>query len=324
MRDGEGNRVRHSPGFYKRLVLLLVASDLGRAAVSLLAMGLAFLAESPLWLTLVVPVMVYLGLWLIASKDPPPQLLPNDPKGDFKACLEIRGRLVVYAAQLGDAQTSGQLQGIVTQLDRILGVIDEDKKFDSTTPLLSLLGITDDLLEKYSKVTRRGLDDAKTRDAVKESLETLLVSYQEFWGHLNRYVIVDLDALTQMIRELLQRLASPQDVAEAEAAPTVSKSEPEPTEPSDQSSVFDSAVSPNGHGKCQLLTRRELEVLCLLPMTTRQISEELFIEPRTVEKHIENICAKFEVETRTAAAMYSVNHCVCRPKDSNGGADHAS
>lgn len=56
------------------------------------------------------------------------------------------------------------------------------------------------------------------------------------------------------------------------------------------------------------LTDREVEVLRQLchGLTNRQIGEELFISPKTVGRHVENIYAKIGVSTRAGAAVYAM------------------
>jgi len=56
------------------------------------------------------------------------------------------------------------------------------------------------------------------------------------------------------------------------------------------------------------LTARELEVLQLLVegRSTAQISEELFISPRTTSTHITNILGKLEVSSRTSAVALAL------------------
>jgi DNA-binding NarL/FixJ family response regulator len=54
------------------------------------------------------------------------------------------------------------------------------------------------------------------------------------------------------------------------------------------------------------LTDREIEVLIRLDLRNKEISEELNMKLRTVEKHIECILAKLKVSTRTGAALKAV------------------
>jgi DNA-binding NarL/FixJ family response regulator len=52
------------------------------------------------------------------------------------------------------------------------------------------------------------------------------------------------------------------------------------------------------------LTRREVEVIRLvaLGLTNREIARELFLSPRTVEMHVQNIVAKLDCRSRADAA----------------------
>ena len=53
----------------------------------------------------------------------------------------------------------------------------------------------------------------------------------------------------------------------------------------------------------QGLTRREHEVVTLVAegLTNAEIARRLWISPGTVRRHLENVFAKLEVHTRTAA-----------------------
>ena len=64
------------------------------------------------------------------------------------------------------------------------------------------------------------------------------------------------------------------------------------------------AANPGG------LTDREVDVLRLLARggTNRRIGEELFISPKTVGRHVENIYLKIGVSTRAGAALYAMEH----------------
>ena len=60
------------------------------------------------------------------------------------------------------------------------------------------------------------------------------------------------------------------------------------------------------------LSRRELEVLCLLAggRTSGDIANELFISIRTAEHHIQNIYTKIDVSNRASATRWAVTHHV--------------
>jgi DNA-binding CsgD family transcriptional regulator len=64
------------------------------------------------------------------------------------------------------------------------------------------------------------------------------------------------------------------------------------------------AAAPRPRGPAGLgLTPREQDVLILLVAgrTDREIAEALFISHRTAQGHVAHICAKLEVNTRSAA-----------------------
>jgi HD-GYP domain-containing protein (c-di-GMP phosphodiesterase class II) len=58
------------------------------------------------------------------------------------------------------------------------------------------------------------------------------------------------------------------------------------------------------------LSDREMEVLCLIARghTNRKVGDELFISPKTVGRHVENIYAKIGVSTRAGATVYAMEH----------------
>jgi DNA-binding NarL/FixJ family response regulator len=58
------------------------------------------------------------------------------------------------------------------------------------------------------------------------------------------------------------------------------------------------------------LTRRELDVLRLVASgrSNRQIAAELVISEHTVARHVQNIFAKLDVSSRTAAASFAFEH----------------
>jgi HD-GYP domain-containing protein (c-di-GMP phosphodiesterase class II) len=58
------------------------------------------------------------------------------------------------------------------------------------------------------------------------------------------------------------------------------------------------------------LTDREVEVLSLIARgrSNREVAELLFISPKTVGRHIENVYAKIGVSSRAAAALFAMEH----------------
>ena len=58
------------------------------------------------------------------------------------------------------------------------------------------------------------------------------------------------------------------------------------------------------------LTEREVEVLRLIARgrSNREVAEQLFISPKTVGRHIENLYAKINVSSRAAAALFAMEH----------------
>lgn len=58
------------------------------------------------------------------------------------------------------------------------------------------------------------------------------------------------------------------------------------------------------------LTNTERRVLKLIAenLTTKQIGEQLFISPRTVEKHRENICQKLDLQGSHSLLKFAVRH----------------
>ena len=70
--------------------------------------------------------------------------------------------------------------------------------------------------------------------------------------------------------------------------------------------VAAAGVGSETHG----LTRREIEVLCLIARgkANRAIANELHLSERTVHRHVSNIFTKLDVDSRTAAVAYGINH----------------
>ena len=68
--------------------------------------------------------------------------------------------------------------------------------------------------------------------------------------------------------------------------------------------------APSSRGWPADLTEREVEVLRLIARgrTNRDVAERLFISPKTVGRHVENVYAKIGVSSRAAAALFAMQH----------------
>jgi DNA-binding NarL/FixJ family response regulator len=66
------------------------------------------------------------------------------------------------------------------------------------------------------------------------------------------------------------------------------------------------------------LTNREIEVLRLLARacSNREIAEQLHISRRTAEHHVQNTYVKIGVASRSAAALFAIEHDLLSAQDS--------
>jgi len=69
----------------------------------------------------------------------------------------------------------------------------------------------------------------------------------------------------------------------------------------------------------KLLSERELEVLGLIAkgLTNQDIASQLFISERTVRNHVGSILNKLNLENRTQAALYAIQHDLIKPDRPN-------
>ncbi|MGH2779878.1 MAG: response regulator transcription factor, partial [Thermoleophilaceae bacterium] len=58
------------------------------------------------------------------------------------------------------------------------------------------------------------------------------------------------------------------------------------------------------------LTDREVEVLRLIARgrSNREVAQQLFIAPKTVGRHVENLYRKIGISSRAAAAVFAMEH----------------
>jgi DNA-binding CsgD family transcriptional regulator len=219
--------------------------------------------------------------------------LPGSADEDYAKCLELRQQIHTGLNQIEDAPTAESFRSNICWSDKSLEAIAEDGKYEFSTPLLALNGLTNQLLTGYLKVGRRGFDDAEIRARVRGDLATLGVQYEQLWKLLNRDTVENLKELRDSIDETVKEV----------------KEQPDPPGlPAELPETVEESVPPKA---AQVgLTPRELEVLILIAAgcTDREIAEQLFIAVRTASDHVSNILRKLGVATRAEAAAWAVRN----------------
>ena len=205
--------MRRSPDFYRRLALIALENDAVRVALSLLLLAALALAGLPLVMTLSLPLVAYLGCYLLAQPRFIPDLarwwrrLTTGSVGEaHAACIRITRRIDAHAGLLQDAESTAHARRIAARIDESLGVIATDGRHQETAALLGLAETTDRLLTAYLKVVDRGFGCAELRERLLDNLATLDGELERFWVRLNRDTIVHLDALSATIDVTLNDL----------------------------------------------------------------------------------------------------------------------
>jgi hypothetical protein len=211
-RDGRADRgrneepvMRHSPGFYRRFAMLALRTDLVRSGLCFALMVVLLVADAPFLAALIVPFLVYAGLWRIAPmvsrlfemKQKPATARSADEA--YATCLSLQRKFRLMTERIEDKQASDHLRHITGMIDRILQTVVEDDKYQASVTLVNLIETTDDLLAAYLKVARRGFDGPEVRERVRANLSALESAYTRFWERLNRDAVVDLEALNDTI-----------------------------------------------------------------------------------------------------------------------------
>jgi hypothetical protein len=201
----EERRMGHTPGFYRKLALLVLGKEVVRGGLCTLVMAALLIGGLSMWLSLILSLLAYGGLRLAAPfvgeslERGKQRATPQNDRAAYALCKSLRGEIRTLSTHVDDAQMTARLQNIAAWIDRILGVIEEDEKYQASAPLLDRLGSTHGLLIEYVKVARRGFDEAELRERVRDNLATLEKGYEQFWTHLNRDALVNLEVLSETI-----------------------------------------------------------------------------------------------------------------------------
>lgn len=313
----------HRPERYKGLLMFVLEEDLVRAAISILVLLGLYVAGAPLWAVVIVPIVSYVGLWLLApgphgaadllGANPRRPLRPADALGEIRTA---RSGIAHAAQSISDPESAANAEAIANWIDRSVDVIQEDGAPDAHVPLLELARFTNDLLSGYVKLCRRGLADSRTHEQMRKNLANLEARFRWFWEQLNRHAIIDLEALGAAVELFMNTMPSALD---RDDAPTQSPQFGGSQLPVGEIPIGSHrSIELNGHGSkldrerslIATLTPRETEALRLIAAgrTNQQIADLLFISKHTVAKHVENICGKLQVQNRTEAAAIAIRN----------------
>jgi DNA-binding CsgD family transcriptional regulator len=284
---------------------------------------------------------------------------PLDEPEAYQACQRLRAKITVLGHQVSDEENAKRVRAVDDRFGQILAVMAEDAKYSMSVLLLDLVGTTHELLSRYVKIVRRQLDDDEVHARVRDNLASIDYACTRLWRQVNRDTVINLEVISETIDETLKELGTPldeappsltpPDVPDALDAETTSSdsdrpddvSTPSPTdewtdtadqaldeidEEDEPPALPSGSIAPpapassNGADPEASLTRREMEVLCLLVdgCSNRQIAVNLFISEGTTKRHVTNILAKLDVPSRSAAAAYANRRGLCcdtRPAD---------
>jgi DNA-binding CsgD family transcriptional regulator len=284
---------------YRQLIWNALRKDAVRGGLCVVLMVVLALGSLSLWLALVIPWLVYAGLWLVSASlsqrpdSTQPPALPESGNEDHAKCLELQQQIHGGFKQIEDPPTVEGFRRNICWIDKSLEAIAEDGKYEFSEPLLALTGLTNELLADYLKVARRGFDDAEIRERVRGNLETLDIQYERVWKLLNRDTVENLKELSTSIDKTKRELGE----------------QPNPPGlPAELPKSAKESVPPKAAEKD--LTPRELEVVRLIArgLSDPKIGEELFIGTRTASSHVSNILKKLGVSTRAEIAAWAVRN----------------
>ncbi|MEA2525887.1 MAG: two-component system, NarL family, response regulator LiaR [Thermomicrobiales bacterium] len=308
--------MRFPLGVSQRFTWLTLESDLIRGGLCALLMVALFLRDLPLWLSLILPALAYVGLRLTASPVAEPQALsrqqstkPHDEYNHYEAyeaCRRLQVELETLSDRVSDNGASSQLRAINCQVGKIAGAIAEDGEYQIAFPLLDLLTPTRDLLHAYETASRQGPDHGGNLARLRDHLSGVEVTCHQIYAQLRPSPIVISEAPGQSNRRALEELSAPHNPSGPPALPALAGDDPIPT----AESALDVPPTDDGDFPHKSLTARELEVLRTMATgrSNQEIADTLFITVATTKRHVTNILDKLGVPSRAAAIAYAHRH----------------
>ena len=280
------------------ILWLGLQNELVRAGICVLVLLALFAGGAPIWLVLPLPWLTYAGLWLLSSQTPKSDATYRAQsdrmiREAYARCIRLSQEIAALADGIGDREMLATAHQVSLQIDQILDVIAEDEKYQASTSLLELMTPTRELLSRYARLVRRGLDGPEVQDRVRENLATLDNAYRGFWKRLNADALPDLDDLGELIERNLSQMTLPRE------APSLP-----PRLPAEVTRSIPTEIA----AQIASLTPRQLEILRLLPTgaTDQEIGDMLFIAKRTATTHLGEIYGKINVRNRAEAVAFAV------------------
>jgi len=235
--------------------------------------------------------------------------------------LQIR-QLVTQAPTVGLSQ---QIEAVSVAMEEILRVIEVDGRDARLARDFLAVYILParKLLATCLPLAARGVATAQAQLATIETddLPHLSSALADYYDRLHRDALIDVEVAREMLPVNLggagSATSTPPVAAAMRPIPAVRSVEPPITTP-----VPPASVPPAG------LTRREVEVLCLIAngRSNGEIASELFLSERTVERHITNLYGKIDARGRADATAFAFRHRLCddarRPPMTGSQPDH--
>ena len=331
--------MRLSPERESQIWKLVLGGEVLRVGACLALMVGLTVSDFTLWLALPLPVLTYIGISLIfndTSERSTPRSLSNwrqdklDRRRDlaaFEECIRVQTDLKSLTSAVSDEHIATWLTLINKRIGEIRGVIEEDVKFKAAPELLKIVAYTRGVVVNYERASRRSLPNAEPVERIRSILAILSGQFDQLWAELNRDVLVDLQVLVEIIKlefpdpsddpisENSVLVIEPEVSAAAVGAEldnddAINNEKPIKLAADQVGSAGFSGWLENG----EHLTAQELVVLRVLRSNTdRQIAEALFISPRSVGKHLQNLMRKFGVHNRQGLLLEAIRQGIIDP-----------
>jgi hypothetical protein len=206
--------MRHSPGFHRRLALIVLDAEPVRTGLCLALLAGLGVAGMPVSAVVALPVVTYAALRLATTprdREAPnraPRPIPQSDAEARTACLRLQDSIRALTHELHDPDLVRLVHRLDGLTSRILHALAEDGPPGAARTLHGIVQTTEDLLARYARVVRRGFDGDDVRAQVRHDVALLDAAYERLWARLNYDVVTSLDALSAAIEFNLAELGT--------------------------------------------------------------------------------------------------------------------